>query len=972
MNSHLEVFISSKMQELKPERDMLDKWLPSLSDAGIRFHVWQFEAQDGAPASNESIRSVYLQSLEDAALYIGIFWNQYGEWTIDEFNHATEWGIDRHIYLKDVEADRRDSELTKFLRDQEEVESGITVKRFKTLEDLRDAVQYSVTAWIKQRKIQRPGSISAIINKHPDDILERSKFFTGRDHQLNSSYDFLILNMRVLLQGFGGMGKTALAAEICSKWIVAHQGEVLWLRTGNNEAEEIFEALARPFNLHESIAKVTGDAKVQAIRQLLTSSGVKLLVLDDVWNGKALMHVLKAIPSSLPILVTSRNRYPGFRIVPVTKLDRADSKKMISHYSYLNSLDDDSDLDKLSAKLGDNTFALRIAGMTMHVDNLSAAKLLEQIELAPHELKVPLGFHNEYEESIASVIDVSLNSLYLSGREGKETHRLFLAFGALFAPSATVELLISYLKIITRYSITATTSSRTTIEQQLLELQRRGLADKMEHKNVSSGPTFYEIHDLSFSYVRARTNNNLLQKGIDTCSSFIQHHELTTGENIRSVLPVVDNLIGAALYAFEMERFEDLEIFARILGGADGNKTLRYAGLHKKTLILLKLAVEAADRRQNSFLTITNLSSLAWTYKSLGQFKDALTCYEKALAIEKSMSNKHVKALILGDMSDAHRFLGNYEMAISCSEEATAILSEQKDDINLSKQVRSLGLIYHHMGQYQNALEKYNNALIMARVRNDLETVADILGDIGIISTDLSKYEDSIKCHEEGIEISRQLFDKVGECCHLGNLGYVYVSCHEYKKSISYYNQALEIIKETGDLSWKATYLGGLGRAFTGLKEYNKAFERLEEALNLNEQLGNKRGYAIVHGYLANLYMEQNQSGKAIIHYRIAIDEGGDDKAGLASWSANVASLYLREGDCKNAIEQYHKALLLFKQIGDTFNLGMTQYHTARVYQKINNKIEATNLLEQARAIFVDINRREMIEQIDNFLKELN
>ncbi len=64
---------------------------------------------------------MYLDALKRSALYIGLFWNEYGEWTIDEFERAREWGIDRHIYVKDIDSARRDRALRAFLEAQSDV-----------------------------------------------------------------------------------------------------------------------------------------------------------------------------------------------------------------------------------------------------------------------------------------------------------------------------------------------------------------------------------------------------------------------------------------------------------------------------------------------------------------------------------------------------------------------------------------------------------------------------------------------------------------------------------------------------------------------------------------------------------------------------------------------------------------------------------------------------------------------------------
>ncbi len=58
MATELHIFISSKMRELAPERQALQDLLPALDRETFRLRTWAFE--QNAPASNKSIRDVYL------------------------------------------------------------------------------------------------------------------------------------------------------------------------------------------------------------------------------------------------------------------------------------------------------------------------------------------------------------------------------------------------------------------------------------------------------------------------------------------------------------------------------------------------------------------------------------------------------------------------------------------------------------------------------------------------------------------------------------------------------------------------------------------------------------------------------------------------------------------------------------------------------------------------------------------------
>lgn len=104
MLQKLSVFISSKMQELKDERLAIQTAL-----ADYDMHGWLWESDAGARP--EPIRSTYLDMVEACDIYIGIFWLGYGQYTIEEYNHARKHQKPCLIYEKRVDIPNRDPQL---------------------------------------------------------------------------------------------------------------------------------------------------------------------------------------------------------------------------------------------------------------------------------------------------------------------------------------------------------------------------------------------------------------------------------------------------------------------------------------------------------------------------------------------------------------------------------------------------------------------------------------------------------------------------------------------------------------------------------------------------------------------------------------------------------------------------------------------------------------------------------------------
>ena len=138
-NQPLSLFISSKMTELKNERQGIQAALKQYNMYG-----WLWESDAGARP--EPIRSTYLDEVEACDIYIGVFWLGYGKYTVEEFDHARRLGKPCLVYEKNIDVAQRDPDLLRFLGLLQDVENreGLTIAWFKTPEELAIQVQRDV------------------------------------------------------------------------------------------------------------------------------------------------------------------------------------------------------------------------------------------------------------------------------------------------------------------------------------------------------------------------------------------------------------------------------------------------------------------------------------------------------------------------------------------------------------------------------------------------------------------------------------------------------------------------------------------------------------------------------------------------------------------------------------------------------------------------------------------------------------
>jgi hypothetical protein len=166
----LRVFVSSRIQELAPERQAIRLALEEL-----KVDAWVFEQDAGARPV--SIEKAFLEEVQAADLYIGLFWKGYGAYTIEEYDHARQLGKDCLIYEKRAGLEEeRDPRLQEFLDRVGNVETGLAIKRFDDPVELSEAIKDDVARWqariVRQRSAPRiPLSLSLAETRERDQLL---------------------------------------------------------------------------------------------------------------------------------------------------------------------------------------------------------------------------------------------------------------------------------------------------------------------------------------------------------------------------------------------------------------------------------------------------------------------------------------------------------------------------------------------------------------------------------------------------------------------------------------------------------------------------------------------------------------------------------------------------------------------------------------------------------------------------------
>jgi tetratricopeptide (TPR) repeat protein len=175
--------------------------------------------------------------------------------------------------------------------------------------------------------------------------------------------------------------------------------------------------------------------------------------------------------------------------------------------------------------------------------------------------------------------------------------------------------------------------------------------------------------------------------------------------------------------------------------------------------LMIGLHERLQGRIQDSGRVGRSVGNLGTAYRSVGRVRDAIGCYERALALARSAGERQAEAACLGNLGSAYSDLGQIDRAITYYEQALAI--------------------DHEIG--------------------DRSGEGSALGNLGSAYSDLGQFERAIGCIEQALEIARATGYRRGELHRLDNLGYAGSFTERRGDSLAHLTGALVIAEDLRD-----------------------------------------------------------------------------------------------------------------------------------------------------------------------------
>lgn len=150
---------------------------------------------------------------------------------------------------------------------------------------------------------------------------------------------------------------------------------------------------------------------------------------------------------------------------------------------------------------------------------------------------------------------------------------------------------------------------------------------------------------------------------------------------------------------------------------------------------------------------------------------------------------------------------------------------------------RLRGVIAEQRDDLDEAERLYTEALVAYRELGDEGSVAIVLSDLGGVARKRGGYDRAEEYYQEALAIDEKRGDKEGQANWSGNLGRLAWDLGRPAEALRWYERELALAQEVGRLTLVAQAQDGLAQVLEGEKRYAEALPLAEEALRIRERL---------------------------------------------------------------------------------------------------------------------------------------
>jgi tetratricopeptide (TPR) repeat protein len=209
--------------------------------------------------------------------------------------------------------------------------------------------------------------------------------------------------------------------------------------------------------------------------------------------------------------------------------------------------------------------------------------------------------------------------------------------------------------------------------------------------------------------------------------------------------------------------------------------------------LLIELQSRLQGRITDPMLQAGSALSLGNAHRRVGQFPDAISCYERMLSLARENADRGYEGAALTGLGNIYIDLGVHDRAIEYNEAALAIDRELKNRAGEAIDLVNLASEYSSAGQVLKAIEVTRTALQIAREMHDSRTEVAALVNLGDFYRTVGNRDEALASLAQAYRMARDSGNRLVEMAAVDFEGDVYFADGELVRAAERFHAAIEL-----------------------------------------------------------------------------------------------------------------------------------------------------------------------------------
>ncbi len=799
----------------------------------------------------------------------------------------------------------------------------------------------------------------------------RNQQFSGREDNITLIMNNLnVTNIGMSTQviaGPGGVGKTQLLTEYA--YIATEKklyGAILWIDATSiesinntyNKIAHVLEIDATNISQIEKVLKVdtTTDNPI-AIKKLVhkklqTKYSIKniLIVLDNASKEQDIKKYLNdlktqwAFDTNIDVLISSRSQNWGSKAFILDIFSPDEANDFVKNYLPYES---DENINKLNQLL--NYYPLALGQAVGYIEQHT--NIADYIKLYNSKYK---DIRNNRNQSIGNILNISLDNI---GSVAKEVLYISSYLNSIniyleFFDYLPIEKKLRAIKQIREYSLITINNARDAfkIHALLQEVVRQNIGketkwlnqaiklaeqsanafDKSKRDTWGKPKKFLSHINVLTKYAAPSLQISKLLDKYAEISKYFGEYDLAY-ELLISTLQIQENIYKESNQIKLVNILNKLGVLELKLGNYSNT-----IALYKRVLEIKKAYYKKPEHIEYTD-TFNNLGEVELR---LGHYNAAKQLYQQSLKIQQSYykDSKHIK------LSSTMRGLGIVERKFGFFENSKNFLQQSLDikqayfkdsnDKELISNLLDMGVTEFYLKNYDESKKIFERALKITKKDKSDNPIKSIhlYQRLALVEWKLGNFSKAKKIFEKILKINQEHYSDphhISLSIIFRGLGLVEFSMSNHEKVINYLEKDINILERYYQSSNHVS-LGGslylLALSNERLTNYDLALKQIQRSYKiLSYHFKDRLPQALFQDYTPSTAwstINEKNKDKAISYYKNALKFAkkiyGEKKYFIARYHYLLGQAYEINGNTKQSIKQYQKALTLAEQVNSS------------------------------------------------------